>query len=400
MKKLLEGIYQISEEGARTYLLQTRSGNILIDTPSLLEDSVNAVRTLGGAKILFITHRDAVGDACAWKEEFGVQIAMHTADAFYVVDCEVDRELEDMEWLTEETQLIHVPGHSSGNSALLFTGQDGILFGGDSVVEQDGRLSLPPDRFSTDPVEAADSVRRLLDYAFRAILPAHGEPILSGGKQAVELLVTKLREQARGPIESQSPIEEGVYCMWTTELRGRAVVSLQEAKKVGSVADVYFRPESGEIAGLSVSTGGLAAHLPGGAGDRKLVSESDVKAIGQDAVTIRDQSVLSRPEQMAELRQLPSADRVIGLKVVTEGGKLVGKVADIFLDPTARRVVNYRVRSSSGSPLQGFIGGSQQEMIIPFSGDIRIGDELMVVPDSAVSTPSVGEEDEPQAKSG
>ena len=188
--------------------------------------------------------------------------------------------------------------------------------------------------------------------------------------------------------------------MWTTELRGRAVVSLVEAKKVGSVADVFFRSETGEIAGLAISTGGFAAHLPGGAGDRRLVGISDVKAIGQDAVTIPDQSLLARPEQMTELRDLPSVDRVIGLKVVTEGGKLVGKVADIFLDPIARRVINYRVRSSSGSPLQGFIGGAQQEMIIPFSSDIRIGGELMVVPDNAVSSASEGPEEEPRAKSG
>ncbi len=185
--------------------------------------------------------------------------------------------------------------------------------------------------------------------------------------------------------------------MWTTELRGRAVVSLAEAKKAGSVADVFFRPESGELAGLAVSTGGLAAHLPGGAGDRRLVNIADVKAIGQDAVTVRDQSVLTRPEQLTELRDLPSADRVIGLKVVTEGGKLVGKVADIFVDPAALLVMSFRVRSSTGSPLQGFIGGSPQEMIIPFSRDIRIGDELMVVPESAVSTEPAGDS-EPQEK--
>ena len=198
MKKLLEGVYQITEEGARTYLLRTRSGNILIDTPSLLAESVDAVQALGGAQILFITHRDAVGDACAWKEEFGVQIAMQTDDAFYVLDCEVDRELEHEDWLTAETQLIHVPGHSPGNSALLFTGQHGILFAGDSVaVEPNGTLSLPPARFSTDPIEASDSIQSLLDYRFTTILPAHGEPILTGGKQALEILVAKLRERAR-----------------------------------------------------------------------------------------------------------------------------------------------------------------------------------------------------------
>lgn len=197
MKQLLQGIYQIDADGAHTYLLQTRSGNILIDTPSLLAGSVEAVRALGGAQILFITHRDAVGDACAWKEEFGVQIAMHAADTSYMVDCEVDREMEDEEWLTAETRLIHVPGHSPGNSALLFTGQHGVLFSGDSVVvEQDGTLSLPPARLSMDPIESRDSVRHLLDYDFAAILPAHGEPILEDGKRALELLVAKLRAQA------------------------------------------------------------------------------------------------------------------------------------------------------------------------------------------------------------
>jgi glyoxylase-like metal-dependent hydrolase (beta-lactamase superfamily II) len=200
VKKLLRCVYQLDDTNYNSYLLQTAEGNVLIDTPSLVEHHLETIQELGGAKTLFITHRDDVSDACAWQEELGLEIVMHQEDAHQVLDCSVDHEIEDEEeWLAKDMLVIHLPGHSPGCVALLYTKGGGILFSGDALVTRpDGTLGLAPERYSSDPALAGESARQLLDYEFGAILPAHGTPILKGARQALEAFLSRLRAQAAG----------------------------------------------------------------------------------------------------------------------------------------------------------------------------------------------------------
>ena len=185
--------------------------------------------------------------------------------------------------------------------------------------------------------------------------------------------------------------------MWTKEFKNRAVVSLSDAKKIGTVSDVIFRPDSGDVAGFILSTGGL---IPGLFDERRYLPIDAVRSIGQDAVTIPDQSVLARTDNAGELKTMPSVGRLIGLSVVTEGGRLIGKVSDVYLDPETRHLMNLRVSSIAGGPLQGFSRGSQEDLVVRFSGDIRIGPDLVVVPDSAISGARAPQREEPYDEEG
>lgn len=192
MKELFEGVYQLTEGWERCYLIATDEGNILVDTPPADEETWSAISKVGGAKFLFITHRDDVGEAPIFRERLGLRVAIHKEDAAYVTGCPVDIPLKDGERITRDTQIIHLPGHSPGSSAMLLSRHGGVLFTGDALLgHKEGTLRLPPEQFSSDPEGARASVRRLLEYDFAAILSARGHPILSDGRKRLEEFLLK-----------------------------------------------------------------------------------------------------------------------------------------------------------------------------------------------------------------
>ena len=73
-----------------------------------------------------------------------------------------------------------------------------------------------------------------------------------------------------------------------SELKGRAVINLQDASKIGEVEDLIVEPDGHHIVSIKVRTGLFHPS--------KLVSVADVKNVGADAVTI---SVGTDPENVS-----------------------------------------------------------------------------------------------------
>ena len=191
-RRLLEGVYQLTSGWEKRYLVRTAEGNVLVDTPPGEEEIFRAIDLLGGARLLFITHRDTVGDAWLFHERLGVRIAIHPDDAAYVAGAPVAIPLRDGQRLTPETQVIHAPGHSPGSCALLLERQAGALFTGDIVItDADGTVRLPLEDYSERPRRARDAAARLLRHPFDALLPAHGEPVLTGAHQRLREFVAQ-----------------------------------------------------------------------------------------------------------------------------------------------------------------------------------------------------------------
>ncbi|HHX39542.1 MAG TPA: MBL fold metallo-hydrolase [Armatimonadetes bacterium] len=190
--RLLEGVYQLTPGWEKRYFLRTPDGNILIDTPPGQESVFSAIEMLGGASILFITHRDTVGDAWLFRERLGVRVAMHPDDADFLTGAPPEIELSDGLYLTPETRVLHAPGHSPGSCALLLERAPGALFPGDVVIaDAEGRLQLPLEGYSKNPRRARDAVSLLLKYPFDALLPAHGTPILQDATARVREFVSR-----------------------------------------------------------------------------------------------------------------------------------------------------------------------------------------------------------------
>jgi glyoxylase-like metal-dependent hydrolase (beta-lactamase superfamily II) len=78
-------------------------------------------------------------------------------------------------------------------TALRIDAGDGFLALADAVINY-GELGFVPDRYigdDPDAIKAAirEALRPLLDERFDSILPAHGEPIVGGGKDALRRFV-------------------------------------------------------------------------------------------------------------------------------------------------------------------------------------------------------------------
>jgi len=81
-----------------------------------------------------------------------------------------------------------MPGHTRGSICLLDE-ESGALFVGDLMVERDGKLYEVPQQYSEDPMMNRERIKELLNIEFKAIYPAHGEPVLENAKEKVKELV-------------------------------------------------------------------------------------------------------------------------------------------------------------------------------------------------------------------
>jgi len=120
------------------------------------------------------------------------------------------------------------------------------------------------------------------------------------------------------------------------QLRGRAVVSVQQAEKIGTVHDVLVDTSAHRLAGL-VLQGGLFRGGPS-------IAWADVRTIGQDAVMVDDRRAAANATvdgavKLADLR---------GRKVVTDSGELAGTIDGLDFDPETGTIAHYIVAGQSG----------------------------------------------------
>jgi len=127
-------------------------------------------------------------------------------------------------------------------------------------------------------------------------------------------------------------------------LIGRPVLSRATANALGQTHDLLLDPAQGVLAGLSVQ-------LPDAT--LRLVDYGEIYSFGPDAVMINaDASAV--PAQESPLKVLPLAKHnLTGANVVTEGGRLLGQIANIYIRLAESLVLIYDVRASLLDKLLG-----------------------------------------------
>src|SRR5436305_729767 len=120
----------------------------------------------------------------------------------------------------------------------------------------------------------------------------------------------------------------------TGSIIDRPLISVETANRLGVVSDLIVAPHSGQSAGLIV-------HRP----DQSdaLVSIIDVHGMGPHAIMVDgERSLLSSG---AQLNSMPKARKdLVGVKVLTHQGKLLGKISRVFVYLTPPHVFVYEVR--------------------------------------------------------
>jgi glyoxylase-like metal-dependent hydrolase (beta-lactamase superfamily II) len=184
-----------------SYTLNVGDETYLIDTgfarhaTSIVRAFRSAGVPLDRVKKVLLTHHhlDHMGGAAFLHEETRAPLGCHSDDVPFVDG----RSRAPMPWFMRlfarvhpapvampladgdrvgPLLVVHVPGHTPGEVAF-YEAERKILFSGDSVVEQGGRLTLPAARFASNLEQAVRSLERLAALGPGILLPGHGVPV-------------------------------------------------------------------------------------------------------------------------------------------------------------------------------------------------------------------------------
>ncbi|MBI5636977.1 MAG: MBL fold metallo-hydrolase [Nitrospinae bacterium] len=160
--------------GASSYLIRRPEGNVLIDAPRFEPDLVRRLEQMGGVALMFLTHRDDVGEHERFAAHFGCKRIMHRSDLHRgLTAVEVTVEGVEPVRLAGDLLVIPVPGHTKGSICLL---HGAFLFTGDHLAQNPNRTH--PTAFNNhcwySRQEQTASMKRLAAYDFEWILPGHG----------------------------------------------------------------------------------------------------------------------------------------------------------------------------------------------------------------------------------
>jgi glyoxylase-like metal-dependent hydrolase (beta-lactamase superfamily II)/ferredoxin len=163
--------------GGWSYLITrsaVRGGNVLVDSPRFTQPLVRRLHALGGVALMFLTHRDDVGDHAAFAREFGCRRVLHAADGAARLRVEHVLNGSAAVRLDDDLLAIPTPGHTAGHVVLLHAERH--LFTGDHLAwsPEDGALRAFPEVCWYSWPEQTASMARLLDHRFDWVLPGHG----------------------------------------------------------------------------------------------------------------------------------------------------------------------------------------------------------------------------------
>ncbi len=151
-------------------------------------------------------------------------------------------------------------------------------------------------------------------------------------------------------------------------LHHKAVVSLDDGRKLGSVDDILFDPQAMRATGFVVN---------GERGESVLMFEQ-VKRIGDDAITVDNVSATQAGH--SSLPGLLKLSKLKGLKVVDSAGTLVGELHDLEIDGVLGTIYSLEVRSG------GVLGIGAQKHRLAVADVCSFGPGLITVSEGSHSS--------------
>ncbi|MBD2245880.1 MBL fold metallo-hydrolase [Nostoc sp. FACHB-888] len=169
------GYHSEKSYGAASYLIQLPEGNILVDSPRFTPPLVKRLEEMGPIRYMYLTHKDDVADHQKFAEHFQCDRILH-ADDITTDTRNVEIQLTGSEpfALTPDLLIIPVPGHTKGQTVLLYKNK--FLFTGDHLAwsERLHQLIAFHNACWYSWSEQTKSMRNLANYSFEWVLPGHG----------------------------------------------------------------------------------------------------------------------------------------------------------------------------------------------------------------------------------
>jgi len=146
---------------------------------------------VGDAKpaAVLLTNANHERSAAWFRDALKVRVLAHR-DAEPELEIKADGFFDDGAALPGGLQAIHIPGATASETAFFTPKRDGIMFIGDALINlADSGFDFLPDRYSKDPKQSRQSLRKLLALDFQIMTFAHGHPIIRDAKARLATLL-------------------------------------------------------------------------------------------------------------------------------------------------------------------------------------------------------------------
>lgn len=151
------------------------------------------------------------------------------------------------------------------------------------------------------------------------------------------------------------------------EILGMPIVAYDTGEKIQTVRDLIF-DQQGNLLGVLV---GEKLWLM----DAQVLPLHGIKTIGTDVVVALSQSAIVKANQVPEIREVLARNLVMaGTKVVTEDGRNLGTITDLYFDKKTSVVKGYEVMGGM------FADHAFGYSFVPAPESFKMGDDVAFVP--------------------
>ena len=155
------------------------------------------------------------------------------------------------------------------------------------------------------------------------------------------------------------------------DLVKRPVVTLA-GDDIAQIKDVVYTSGTGQLSGFTLNGRGVFAGPM-----RRTLPWQNVHGLGPDAVMVRgEESLAGRDQLRGELEG--AGGGVLGARVVTDGGKVLGVVTDLIL------AVGDELTDAVGYEIEPADDAAPRRQFVPLPDTLAISGEALVVPETAV----------------
>jgi len=205
MREILPGIFTWGSTYAdrpwdlNGYAIALPGGTVLIDPPAPEEaDWQKLPRPI---TTVVLTNRDHVRDAVLFRTWYGARIVAGKDEVSQFSPLTIDVVVQEGDLIGGALRVIHLPGKSPGEIGLYLEPahhaasreRGGILLLGDAIIgNPPGELGLIPEQKLDNPKALRESLPKILDYQFEALLLCDGQPVLHGAKRKVSDFLSRL----------------------------------------------------------------------------------------------------------------------------------------------------------------------------------------------------------------
>lgn len=127
----------------------------------------------------------------------------------------------------------------------------------------------------------------------------------------------------------------------TKEIIGLRIISISDGTQVGVVKDFVLNPQEKTLDFLIIDQ-------PADYFGAKVIPFADILGLGEFAITIPNAKVIQDVAQNMDVQNLLKQDtRVLGTKVLTKKGQLIGEVKEILIDEETGRIASCLFESNT-----------------------------------------------------